>query len=80
MGSSTILFALLEHRVRKMSRMEGRGAPMIFAPVFTAIHMMMALTETLGFRVLALKFYGISLYWIYFICMDILDNFFLNAS
>ncbi len=25
MGSSTILFALLEHRVRKMSRMEGRG-------------------------------------------------------
>ncbi len=28
-GSSTILFALLEHRVRKMSRMEGRGAPMI---------------------------------------------------
>ncbi len=35
MGSSTILFALLEHRVRKMSRMEGRGAPMIFAAVFT---------------------------------------------
>ncbi len=34
-GSSTILFALLEHRVRKMSRMEGRGAPMIFAVVFT---------------------------------------------
>ncbi len=34
-GSSTILFALLEHRVRKMSRMEGRGAPMIFAAVFT---------------------------------------------
>ncbi len=33
MGSSTILFALLEHRVRKMSRMEGRGAPMIFATV-----------------------------------------------
>ncbi len=31
MGSSTILFALLEHRVRKISRMEGRGAPMIFA-------------------------------------------------
>ncbi len=30
-GSSTILFALLEHRVRKISRMEGRGAPMIFA-------------------------------------------------
>ncbi len=30
MGSSTILFALLEHRVRKMSRTEGRGAPMIF--------------------------------------------------
>ncbi len=34
-GSSTILFALLEHRVRKISRMEGRGAPMIFAAVFT---------------------------------------------
>ncbi len=34
-GSSTILFALLEHRVRKISRMEGRGAPMIFAVVFT---------------------------------------------
>ncbi len=29
MGSSTILFALLEHRVSKISRMEGRGAPMI---------------------------------------------------
>ncbi len=28
MGSFTILFALLEHRVRKISRMEGRGAPM----------------------------------------------------
>ncbi len=27
--------ALLEHRARKMSRMEGRGAPMIFAAVFT---------------------------------------------
>ncbi len=35
MGSSTILFALLEHRVRKISRMEGRGAPMIFAAVLT---------------------------------------------
>ncbi len=34
-GSFTILFALLEHRVRKISRMEGRGAPMIFAAVFT---------------------------------------------
>ncbi len=34
-GSFTILFALLEHRARKMSRMEGRGAPMIFAAVFT---------------------------------------------
>ncbi len=34
-GSSTILFALLEHRIRKISRMEGRGAPMIFAAVFT---------------------------------------------
>ncbi len=31
--SSTILFALLEHRVRKMSRRRGRGAPMIFAAV-----------------------------------------------
>lgn len=41
--------------------------------------MMMALTETLGFRVLALHFYGISLYWIYFICMDILDTFFLMS-
>ncbi len=30
MGSFTRLFALLEHRVRKISRMEGRGAPMIF--------------------------------------------------
>ncbi len=28
-GSFTILVALLEHRARKMSRMEGRGAPMI---------------------------------------------------
>jgi len=27
-GSFTMLFALLEHHVRKMSRMEGRGAPM----------------------------------------------------
>ncbi len=35
MGSFTILFALLEHRVRKISRMEGRGAPMIFAALFT---------------------------------------------
>ncbi len=36
-GSFTImiLVALLEHRARKMSRMEGRGAPMIFATVFT---------------------------------------------
>ncbi len=34
-GSFTILVALLEHRARKMSRMEGRGAPMIFAAVFT---------------------------------------------
>ncbi len=33
--SFTILLALLEHRARKMSRMEGRGAPMIFAAVFT---------------------------------------------
>ncbi len=35
MGSFMILLALLVHRVRKMSRMEGRGAPMIFAAVFT---------------------------------------------
>ncbi len=34
MGSFTILFALLEHRARKISRMEGRGALMIFAAVF----------------------------------------------
>ncbi len=34
-GSFMILLALLEHRVRKISRMEGRGAPMIFAAVFT---------------------------------------------
>ncbi len=31
MGSFKILVALLEHRDRKMSRMEGKGAPMIFA-------------------------------------------------
>ncbi len=30
-----ILLALLEHRVRKMSRMEGRGLPKVFAAVFT---------------------------------------------
>ncbi len=29
-----MLLVLLEHRVRKMSRMERRGAPMIFAAVF----------------------------------------------
>ncbi len=34
-GFFTILVALLEHRARKMSRMEGRGALMIFAAVFT---------------------------------------------
>ncbi len=34
-GSFTILFALLELRVRKISRMEGREAPMIFAAVLT---------------------------------------------
>ncbi len=34
-GSFTMLVALLEHRARKMSRMDGRGAPMIFAAVFT---------------------------------------------
>ncbi len=35
MGSFTMLLVLLEHRARKMSRMDGRGAPMIFAAVFT---------------------------------------------
>ncbi len=34
-GSFTMLMVLLEHRARKMSRMEERGAPMIFAAVFT---------------------------------------------
>ncbi len=29
------LWVLLEHRARKMSRMDGRGAPMIFAAMFT---------------------------------------------
>ncbi len=29
-GSFTMLLVLLEHRARKMSRMDGRGAPMIF--------------------------------------------------
>ncbi len=33
-GSLMTLLALLEHRVRKMSRMEGRGALMIFATIF----------------------------------------------
>jgi len=33
--SLTILLVLLEHRIRKMSRMEGGGAPMIFAAAFT---------------------------------------------
>ncbi len=32
-GSFLILFALLEHRARNISRMEGRGGPMIFAAV-----------------------------------------------
>ncbi len=36
-GSFTILVALLEHCARKMSRMEGRGAPMIFAAVFAVV-------------------------------------------
>ncbi len=34
-GSFTMLLVLLDHRARKMSRMDGRGAPMIFAAVFT---------------------------------------------
>ncbi len=34
-GSFTLLLALLEHRARKISRMEGRGALMILAAVFT---------------------------------------------
>ncbi len=33
-GSFMMLLVLLEHRARKMSRMDGRGAPMIFAAVF----------------------------------------------
>ncbi len=35
MGPFMILVALLEHRARKISRMEGSGASMIFAAVFT---------------------------------------------
>ncbi len=35
MVSFMILVALLEHSARKMPRMEGRGAPMIFAAVVT---------------------------------------------
>lgn len=34
-GSFMILLALLEQRVRKMSRMEGKGAMIIFSGVFT---------------------------------------------
>ncbi len=34
-GSFTILLALLEYCIRKISRMEGRGAPMIFSALFT---------------------------------------------
>ncbi len=34
-GSFTILVALLEHLARKMSMIEGRVAPMIFAAIFT---------------------------------------------
>ncbi len=34
-GSFTMLLVLLEHRARKMSRMDGKGALMIFAAVFT---------------------------------------------
>ncbi len=34
-GSFTILFTLLEHRARKMCRVEGKEARMIFAAVFT---------------------------------------------
>ncbi len=30
-GSFMMLLVLLEHRARKMSRMDGRGAPVIFA-------------------------------------------------
>ncbi len=37
-GSFTMLLVLLEHRARKMSRMDGRGAPMIFAAVFHCCH------------------------------------------
>ncbi len=34
-GSFRMLLVLPEHRTRKMSRMDGRGALMIFAAVFT---------------------------------------------
>ncbi len=33
-GSFTMRLVLLEHRARKMSRMDGRGVPMIFAAVY----------------------------------------------
>ncbi len=33
--SFTLLLALLQHNARKMSSMEGRGAPMMFTAVFT---------------------------------------------
>ncbi len=55
MGSFTMLLVLLEHRARKMSRMDGRGAPMIFAAVFTvrwrvlrsALHLHLVIWQTL---------------------------------
>ncbi len=38
-GSFTMLLVLLEHRARKMSRMDWRGAPMIFAAVRALVGM-----------------------------------------
>ncbi len=45
-GSFTMLLVLLEHRARKMSRMDGRGAPMIFAAVFTVRWRGLAVSST----------------------------------
>ncbi len=36
-GSFTMLLVLLEHRARKMARMDGRGAPMIFTFTFSRL-------------------------------------------
>ncbi len=45
-GSFTMLLVLLEHRARKMSRMDGRGAPMIFAAVFHCLLEGLAVSST----------------------------------